>query len=81
MKCILPVLTHGLEESKWKSKIGAIDSLGKMAYNNPQQLSRSLPEVVPEVVKAFYDTNPNVIDAAKKTLNDIGSVITNPEIF
>lgn len=35
MKRILPVLTFGLEDSKWKSKVGAIEALGKMAFCNP----------------------------------------------
>jgi len=36
MKRVLPVLTYGIEEAKWKSKVGAIEALGKMAFNNPQ---------------------------------------------
>jgi len=81
MKKILPLLTRGLEETKWKSKVGAIEALGKLAFCSWRQLALCLPDVVPQVVKAFSDTNPNVLDAAKTAITDIGSVITNPEIF
>ena len=81
MKRILPQLTHGLEETKWRSKVGAIEALGKMAFCAPKQLSAALPNIVPQVIKAFSDTNPKVLEAANKAISDIGSVITNPEIF
>ena len=81
MKRILPQLTHGLEETKWRSKVGAIEALGKMAFCAPKQLSAALPNIVPQVIKAFSDTNPKVLEAANKAIGDIGSVITNPEIF
>ena len=81
MKRILPVLTHELDATKWRSKVGAIEALGKMAFCAPRQLSGCLPEIVPQVVKSFTDTNPQVLDAARKALADIGSVVTNPEIF
>ena len=32
MKRILPQLTHGLEETKWRSKVGAIEALGKWLF-------------------------------------------------
>lgn len=81
MRRILPQLTHGLEETKWRSKVGAIEALGKMAFCAPKQLSAALPSIVPQVIKAFSDTNPKVLEAANKAISDIGSVITNPEIF
>jgi hypothetical protein len=81
MKRILPQLTHGLEETKWRSKVGAIEALGKMAFCAPKQLSAALPNIVPQVIKAFSDTNQKVLEAANKAISDIGSVITNPEIF
>lgn len=81
MKRILPQLTHGLEETKWRSKVGAIEALGKMAFCAPKQLSAALPSIVPQVIKAFSDTNPKVLEAANMAISDIGSVITNPEIF
>ena len=81
MKRILPLLTHGVEETKWRSKVGAIEALGKLAFCAPKQLSACLPEIVPQVIKAFSDTNTKVLEAAKHAISDIGSVITNPEIF
>ena len=77
---VLPLLTNGLEDSKWKTKIGAIEALGKIAFCAPRQLSISLPEVVPQVIKAFSDTHPEVFQAATRALADIGSAIANPEI-
>jgi hypothetical protein len=52
-----------------------------MAFCAPKQLSAALPNIVPQVIKAYSDTNPKVLEAAKRLFGDIGSVITNPEVF
>ena len=80
VRSVLPLLTFSLEDSKWKTKIGAIEALGKIAFCAPHQLSTSLPDVVPQVIKAFSDTHPEVFQAATRALADIGSVIANPEV-
>ena len=80
VKQILPTLLDGLEEDQWRSKKGACDTLGAMAYLDPQQLAQSLPEIIPPLTAVLNDSHKEVRSAANKSLKRFGEVITNPEI-
>ncbi|KAL2132761.1 hypothetical protein VTI74DRAFT_3416 [Chaetomium olivicolor] len=80
VKQILPTLLDGLEEDQWRSKKGACDLLGAMAYLDPQQLAQSLPEIIPPLTAVLNDSHKEVRLAANKSLKRFGEVITNPEI-
>lgn len=80
VKQILPTLLEGLDESQWRSKKGASDSLGAMAYLDPQQLATSLPEIIPPLTEVLNDTHKEVRASAKRSLQRFGEVITNPEV-
>ncbi|KAL2186881.1 ARM repeat-containing protein [Thermothelomyces heterothallicus CBS 203.75] len=80
VKQILPTLLDGLEEDQWRSKKGACDTLGAMAYLDPQQLAQSLPEIIPPLTAVLNDSHKEVRAAANKSLKRFGEVITNPEI-
>ncbi|KAK3305172.1 armadillo-type protein [Chaetomium strumarium] len=80
VKQILPTLLDGLEEDQWRSKKGACDLLGAMAYLDPQQLAQSLPEIIPPLTAVLNDSHKEVRQAANKSLKRFGEVITNPEI-
>lgn len=80
VKLILPTLLFGLEEKQWRTKKGAIDLLGAMAYCAPRQLSASLPTVIPRLSDVLTDSHTQVRTAANKSLKQFGEVISNPEI-
>ena len=80
VKRILPTLLDGLDESQWRSKKGACDSLGAMAYLDPQQLAASLPEIIPPLTQVLNDSHKEVRGAANRSLQRFGDVISNPEI-
>lgn len=80
VKKILPTLLEGLEEVQWRSKKGACDSLGAMAYLDPQQLAVSLPEIIPSLTTVLNDSHKEVRGAANRSLQRFGEVISNPEI-
>ncbi|KAI7035853.1 ARM repeat-containing protein, partial [Hortaea werneckii] len=80
VKQILPTLLEGLDESQWRSKKGASDSLGAMAYLDPNQLAVSLPEIIPPLTDVLNDTHKEVRASAKRSLQRFGDVITNPEV-
>jgi hypothetical protein len=80
VKKILPVLLGGLDEQQWRSKKGACDILGAMAYLDPQQLAQSLPEIIPPLTGVLNDSHKEVRTAANKSLKRFGEVINNPEV-
>ena len=80
VKKILPTLLEGLEDQQWRSKKGACDSLGAMAYLDPQQLASSLPAIIPPLTNVLNDSHKEVRASANRSLQRFGEVISNPEI-
>lgn len=80
VKIILPTLLDGLEDSQWRSKKGACDLLGAMAYLDPQQLALSLPDIIPPLTNVLNDSHKEVRSSANRSLQRFGEVISNPEV-
>ena len=80
VKIILPMLLEGLDETQWRSKKGACDSLGAMAYLDPQQLAFSLPDIIPPLTGVLNDSHKEVRSSANRSLQRFGEVISNPEV-
>ncbi|KAI9167300.1 eIF-2-alpha kinase activator GCN1 [Paramyrothecium foliicola] len=80
VKRIMPTLLDGLDDQQWRSKRGACDLLGAMAYLDPQQLANSLPDIIPPLTAVLNDSHKEVRAAANRSLKRFGDVITNPEI-
>ncbi|KAI9818321.1 MAG: translational activator of GCN4 [Thelocarpon impressellum] len=80
VKQILPTLLDGLEEQQWRSKKGACDLLGAMAYLDPQQLALSLPDIIPPLTNVLNDSHKEVRASANRSLQRFGEVISNPEV-
>lgn len=80
VKKILPTLLDGLDDDQWRSKKGACDLLGAMAYLDPQQLAQSLPDIIPPLTAVLNDSHKEVRAAAKQSLKRFGEVISNPEV-
>ena len=80
VKQVLPTLLEGLDDPQWRSKKGACDSLGAMAYLDPQQLARRLPEIIPPLANVLNDSHKEVRLSANRSLQRFGDVISNPEI-
>ncbi|KAI5776643.1 armadillo-type protein [Geopyxis carbonaria] len=80
VKVILPDLLEGLEDSAWRSKKGACETLGAFAYLAPHQLAISLPDIIPPLTTVLNDSHKEVRASANRSLKKFGEVISNPEI-
>ncbi|KAF2012274.1 ARM repeat-containing protein [Aaosphaeria arxii CBS 175.79] len=80
VKQVLPILLDGLDDHQWRSKKGACDSLGAMAYLDPNQLALSLPDIIPPLTTVLTDSHKEVRASANRSLQRFGEVISNPEI-
>ncbi|KKK21120.1 translational activator GCN1 [Aspergillus rambellii] len=80
VKKILPTLLDGLDDTQWRSQKGACDLLGAMAYLDPQQLAASLPDIIPPLTVVLNVTHKEVRNAANRSLQRFGEVISNPEV-
>ncbi|EFN56582.1 hypothetical protein CHLNCDRAFT_144295 [Chlorella variabilis] len=80
VKLVLPALLKGVEDKAWRTKQGSIQLLGAMAHCAPKQLGSCLPVVVPRLGEVLADPHPKVAAAARTALNEVGSVIRNPEV-
>jgi HEAT repeat protein len=80
VKLVMPAVLTAFNDSAWRTKQASIHMLGSMSHLAPKQLASALPKVVPKLIEAFADTHPKVKGSAQEALNEISTVIRNPEI-
>jgi len=80
LRIVLPAILASVQDRQWQKKVGAIEILGFMANCQPKQLSSCLPQIVPQLSLVLTDSSIKVQEAGRKALQEIGAVITNPEI-
>lgn len=80
VKLVTPAVLEAFNDSSWRTKQASIRMLGSMSHLAPKHLAAALPKIVPQLTDAFSDTHPKVKASAQEALDEISTVVRNPEI-
>ncbi|KIK59042.1 hypothetical protein GYMLUDRAFT_44778 [Collybiopsis luxurians FD-317 M1] len=78
---ILPALLHEIKTAgKWQVKIGALVVLNQLVVSAPTQTARLMPEIIPVLSEAIWDTKADVKKAARDSLTKATALVSNKDI-
>ncbi|ORY70396.1 elongation factor 3 [Pseudomassariella vexata] len=81
VKAVLPAISNSIQTAqKWPEKMAALDCIDSLVRTAPAQLSYRVPELIPVVSEAMWDTKKEVKDHAYKTMEKICELIVNRDI-
>jgi elongation factor 3 len=78
---ILPALLHEVQTAgKWQIKTGSLIVINQLVKSAPAPMARLMPEIVPVLTDALWDTKTDVKKAAKDSLTKATALISNKDI-
>lgn len=78
---LLPALLNLIRTSgKWQIKAGSLEILQQLITSAPYQMGEAMPDLVPVLAGAVWDTKSDVKKAAKATLEKAVSLVENKDI-
>ncbi|KAG9318232.1 P-loop containing nucleoside triphosphate hydrolase protein [Chiua virens] len=78
---LLPVLLEQIKTAgKWQIKTGALVVLNQLVVSAPAQTARLMPDIVPILSEAIWDTKADVKKAARDSLEKSCALISNKDI-
>ncbi|KAI5307258.1 translational elongation factor EF-1 alpha [Ascosphaera pollenicola] len=81
VKAVLPkIITSLREANKWPEKLCALHCVEALVESAPSQLSFRVPDLVPVVSEAMWDTKPEIKKAAVVTMSKVCELISNKDI-
>ncbi|KAK5996975.1 Elongation factor 3 [Cladobotryum mycophilum] len=81
VKVVLPHLIESIRTAqKWPEKMAALDFIDALVKSAPAQLAYRVPELIPVVSEAMWDTKKEVKERAYKTMEQICQLIVNRDI-
>ena len=80
VKLVLPALFEAMVNPKWQTKLGSLVMLGELATTAPEQVSISLPEIVPNVTNCMVDLKAEVKTAATDALIKCCAALGNRDV-
>jgi elongation factor 3 len=81
VKAILPHIIQSLENAqKWPEKMMDLKLIGILCENNNAQLAFRVPDLIPVISGAMWDTKPEVKKAAFATMEKLCALISNKDI-
>jgi len=78
---VLPALLKEIKNNgKWQVKTGAITILNQLVKSAPAQTSKLMPDIVPILAEAIWDTKADVKKAARESLTKATALVSNKDI-
>ena len=78
---LLPSLLHQIKTAgKWQTKTGALVVLNQLVVSAPLQTARLMPDIVPVLSEAIWDTKADVKKAARDSLEKSCALVSNKDI-
>jgi len=81
VKATLPALVESLRNAqKWPEKMTVLDFVDTLVRTAPAQTSYLVPELIPVISEAMWDTKKEVKERAFKTMEKVCQLIVNKDI-
>ena len=78
---VLPALLHEIKTAgKWQVKAGSLIALNQLVTSAPLQMARLMPDIVPVLSEAIWDTKADVKKAARDSLTKATALVSNKDI-
>ncbi|ORX40245.1 P-loop containing nucleoside triphosphate hydrolase protein [Kockovaella imperatae] len=78
---ILPALLNQIRTAgKWQIKTGSLEIINQLVISAPEQMALAMPDLVPVLAEAVWDTKTDVKKAAKATLQKAVALVQNKDI-
>ena len=77
---LLPLLHQIKTAGKWQVKTGALIILDQLVASAPTQTAKLMPEIVPVLSEAIWDTKADVKKAARDSLTKATALVSNKDI-
>ena len=78
---LLPALLHEIKTAgKWQVKTGSLAILDQLVESAPVQTAKLMPEIVPVLSGAIWDTKADVKKAARESLTKATALVSNKDI-
>lgn len=81
VKAVLPPILESVQNaSKWAEKLTALQCVDTLVETAPAQLSFRVPDLIPVVSEAMWDTKAEIKKAAYSTMEKVCGLIVNKDI-
>ncbi|KAG0143678.1 hypothetical protein CROQUDRAFT_96004 [Cronartium quercuum f. sp. fusiforme G11] len=78
---ILPILLSQISTAgKWQVKTGALEILDALVVSAADQMAKAMPDIVPVLAAAIWDTKADVKKAARASLTKACALVSNKDI-
>jgi elongation factor 3 len=81
VKAIIPHISNSIENAqKWAEKMMDLKLIEILCASNPAQMAFRVPDLIPVISGAMWDTKPEVKKAAYATMEKLCALISNKDI-